>query len=369
MSFIVIVHLRIAMAMLLAGDIGGTKTILRLAEFFPPITLQTKSPPIHTRYEQTYPSQDFSSLEDIVKIFLAEVADQLNIAPSPAVACFGIAGPVVGSRSELTNLNWSLEARELEQILGIPKVSLMNDFSANGYGILGLTPSDLHTLQSAPTQPSAPIAVIGAGTGLGEAFVIPQDNCYHVFPGEGGHADFAPQGGLSYQLCRYIKAQEKIPHVSIERVVSGTGLLSIYKCFRDDYRFSPEAPELTAAFEQWEQSQREQKKVASPAALIAKRAISGDDILSQKTMQLFVQLYGAEAGNLALKLLPYGGLYITGGIAAKILPLMKSEGFLAAFLNKGRVSKLLKNVPVHVVLNPNVGLIGAVLYAAKLGSS
>ncbi|MEL6900110.1 MAG: glucokinase [Cyanobacteria bacterium J06606_4] len=357
------------MPMLLAGDIGGTKTILRLAEFSPPITLQTQSPPIHTLQEQTYPSQNFASLEDIVKTFFADVAASQSLTPSPVVACFGIAGPVVGSRSKLTNLKWSLDARELEQLLNIPKVSLINDFSANGYGILGLAQSDLHTLQSAPTQPNAPIAVIGAGTGLGEAFLIPQDGCYHVFPGEGGHADFAPQGSLSYQLCRYIKAQEQVSHVSIERVVSGTGLLSIYKCFRDDYRFAPETPALTEAFEQWENSRKNREKGESPAALIAKRAIAKDDVLSQQTMQLFVQLYGAEAGNLALKLLPYGGLYITGGIAAKILPLMESEGFLEAFLNKGRMSKLLKNIPVHIVLNPKVGLIGSVLYAAKLGSS
>ncbi|MEM9088369.1 MAG: glucokinase [Cyanobacteria bacterium P01_F01_bin.53] len=364
------------MPTLLAADVGGTKTILRLAEFLPPIKLQSKSPPIHMLYEQTYVSQDFPDLVPMVKIFFAEAQKHLGHLPSPRVACFGIAGPVVDNRSELTNLKWSLDAKVLEKKLDIPQVVLINDFAANGYGVLGLAESDLHTLQSTPAQGHAPIAIIGAGTGLGEAFLIPQSGCYHVFPGEGGHTDFAPQTDIAYQLCRYLQKRENISHVSIERIVSGIGLVSIYECFRDDYErfrqtygFEAEAPNLTAAFEAWDQAKKTGETVESPAALIAKHAMEEDDRLSQKTMQLFVQLYGAEAGNFALKLLPYGGLYITGGIAAKILPLIEKEGFLEAFLNKGRVSSLLKNIPVHIVLNPKVGLIGAVLYAAKLGST
>jgi len=357
------------MPTLLAGDIGGTKTILRLAECSSPIKLQDSSFPIDALYEQTYVSGQFPDLVPMVKAFLEEATTKLGIRPTPEVACFGIAGPVVDDRSELTNLKWSLDARAMEKALGIEHIALINDFAANGYGVLGLANSDLHTLQEAPARSSAPIAVIGAGTGLGESFLIPQDGCYQVFAGEGSHADFAPQEALSYQLCRYLKREENLSHVSIERVVSGMGLLSIYKCFRDDYRFAPEAPELAKAFEAWEGALKAGKAAQSPAALIGKYAIAGEDILSRKTMRLFVELYGAEAGNLALKILPYGGLYITGGIAAKILPLMEKEGFLKAFLNKGRVSTLLKNVPVHIVLNPKVGLIGAALHAAKLKSS
>ena len=353
--------------MLLAGDIGGTKTILRLAECSPPITLQPNASSPSVLYEQTYVSQQFSDLVPMVKTFLAEATGVLKARPTPAVACFGIAGPVIDGHSELTNLKWSLEAKVIEKALGIGTVSLINDFAANGYGVLGLAASDLHTLQSVPADAAAPIAVIGAGTGLGEAFLIPQDGYYQVFSGEGSHADFAPQEGLSYQLCCYLKREENLSHVSIERVVSGMGLLSIYKYLRDDYRFAPEAPELADAFDAWEAALKTDEPAVSPAALIAKYAIAQKDILCCKTMRLFVQLYGAEAGNLALKLLPYGGLYITGGIAAKILPLMEKEGFLEAFLNKGRVSTLLKNVPVHIVLNPKVGLIGAALYAAKIG--
>ncbi|MEO0771132.1 MAG: glucokinase [Cyanobacteria bacterium J06649_4] len=357
------------MPTLLAGDIGGTKTILRLAESPSPITLQVNTSCPHVLYEQTYVSQQFSDLVPMVTTFLEDAREKLGFNPTPEVACFGIAGPVVDGRSELTNLKWSLEATALEKTLGIETVSLINDFAANGYGVLGLADSDLHTLQAAPARASAPIAVIGAGTGLGEAFLIPQDGCYQVFPGEGSHADFAPQEEVSYQLCRYLKKTETLSHVSIERVVSGMGLLSIYKYFRDDCRFASEAPALAEAFEAWEQALEVGASAASPAALISQYAIAGEDELSCRTMRLFVQLYGAEAGNLALKLLPYGGLYITGGIAAKILPLMEKEGFLDAFLNKGRVSTLLKNVPVYIVLNPKVGLIGAALHAAKIGSS
>lgn len=357
------------MPTLLAGDVGGTKTILRLAEFSPPISLQMKSPPIDLIYEKTYPSQNFDGLVPMVKDFFREVESAIGDMPNPAVACFGIAGPVVDeSCSELTNLKWSLNAEVLEAELAIAKVALINDFAANGYGVLGLTADDIHTLQSAPVHPHAPIAVIGAGTGLGEAFLVPQDGCYHIFPGEGGHADFAPQDSLSYLLCQYLQQTENISHVSVERVVSGIGLLSIYKCLRDKEKFAPESPALTAAFEAWEQSLLAGAPVSSPAATIAEAAMAGNDPLCRRAMGLFVRLYGAEAGSFALKLLPYGGLYITGGIAAKILPLIEQEKFLAAFLNKGRVSSLLKSVPVHIVLNPKVGLIGAVLYAAKLGS-
>ncbi|MEO0708185.1 MAG: glucokinase [Cyanobacteria bacterium J06649_5] len=362
------------MPTLLAADVGGTKTILRLAAFSPPIKLQSKSPPIDVLYEQTYVSQDFPDLVPMVETFFVAAKETLETLPSPDVACFGIAGPVVNNRSELTNLKWSLDAKVLEEKLNIPRIELINDFAANGYGVLALADSDLHTLQSASSQARAPVAVIGAGTGLGEAFLVPQDGCYHVFSGEGSHADFAPQTDLAYQLCRYLQKRENISRVSIERVVSGMGIVSIYECFRDDYArfreiygFEPEASDITLALEAWQQASKTGQKAKSPAALIAKHAMEHDDTLCQKTMQLFVRLYGAEAGNFALKLLPYGGLYITGGIAAKILPLMEKEGFLDAFLSKGRVSSLLKDVPVHIVLNPKVGLMGAVLYAAKLG--
>ena len=195
-------HPQLTMPTLLAGDIGGTKTILRLAEYTPSITLQNNDSPPSVLYEQTYVSQQFSDLVPMVTSFLAEASTELKGTLTPKIACFGIAGPVTDGRSELTNLKWSLDVKEIEKALGIETVSLINDFAANGYGVLGLADSDLHTLQAAPISSSAPIAVIGAGTGLGEAFLIPQAGCYQVFPGEGSHADFAPQEDVSYRLCR-----------------------------------------------------------------------------------------------------------------------------------------------------------------------
>ncbi|MEO0458217.1 MAG: glucokinase [Cyanobacteria bacterium P01_A01_bin.114] len=356
------------MQTLLAGDIGGTKTILRLAEFAPAEPPTLNSPLVSTLYEQTYPSQAFSDLVPLVKTFFAEVNEQRGLATHPTVACFGIAGPVVCDQSELTNLRWSLDARRLERELAIATIELINDFAANGYGILGLSESDLFTVQAVPPQPDAPIAVIGAGTGLGEGFLIRQDGQYRVFASEGGHTDFAPQTERAFQLCHYLQKREQLPRISTERIVSGIGIVSIYQFLRDEIRLAAESAPMTAAFQTWEAASQTGEEVDSPAVCITQSAIAGSDMLAQQTMELFVQAYGAEAGDLALKLLPYGGLYVTGGIAAKILPLMKTGGFLDAFLNKGRVSPLLKQVPVHIVLNPKVGLIGAALHAAQLSS-
>ena len=356
------------MSILLAGDVGGTKTILRLVSFSPPVKLQSKSLPVDALYEQTYASSSFSGLDPMVDTFLTEASEELGEIPCPAVACFGIAGPVVEQHSELTNLKWLLDAQALEQTLNIPRVALLNDFEANGYGVLGLAKSDLKPLQEAESHPRHPIAVIGAGTGLGEGFLIPTDDCYQVFPGEGGHADLASQSPEVFGLCRYLQSREQLSHVSVERVVSGIGIVSIYQYLRDEVKLAPESEAVKAAFEAWERAKEMGREAMNPAAAISKQAMSQEDPLCERAVQLFVELYGAEAGNLALKLLPYGGLYITGGIAAKILPLMEKGDFLQAFLRKGRMRSLLNQVPIYVVLNPKVGLIGAALYAARLGS-
>lgn len=355
------------MAILLAGDVGGTKTILRLVSFSPPVKLQSKSLPVDALYEQTYTSRNFSGLEPIVETFMCEASAALGDVPFPIVACFGIAGPVVDQRSELTNLQWLLDAQALEQTLNISKVALLNDFEANGYGVLGLGETDLRVLQEAEPQLKSPIAVIGAGTGLGEGFLIPTDNCYQVFPGEGGHADIASQSAETFGLFRYLQEREQLSHISVERVVSGIGIVSIYQYLRDEVKFAEESVELKAAFENWERSREMGREATNPAAAISK-GVAQQDVLCEKALTIFVELYGAEAGNLALKLLPYGGLYITGGIAAKILPLMEKGDFLRAFLNKGRMQSLLTQIPIYVVLNHKVGLIGAALYAARLGS-
>ncbi|NET37640.1 MAG: glucokinase [Cyanothece sp. SIO1E1] len=352
------------MQTLLAGDIGGTKTILRLvkadtAQSAPILAVQ---PPL---YEEVYASQDFPDLVPIVQKFLQAAADRLGAMPTPKTACFGIAGPVIGNTSELTNLNWSLSATRLEQALAIAQVSLINDFAAIGYGILGLSEQDLVTLQPAPSQPQAPIAVIGAGTGLGEGFLIPQQDQYQVFASEGSHADFAPRSALEFQLLQFLLEHKGIDRVSVERVVSGMGIVSIYEFLRQ-YATTPASPDLAAAFETWQQATSQGSTQIDLAAIISQAALNHQDPLCEKAMQIFVAAYGAEAGNLALKILPYGGLYIAGGIAAKILPLMQQGDFIRAFSQKGRVSPLLAQIPIHVVLNPKVGLIGAALHAAQL---
>lgn len=347
------------MTLLIAGDIGGTKTILRLVE------APTREPLLHTLYEERYSSSDFPDLVPMVQQFLAAAAQQLGYTPTPHKACFAIAGPVVNDTAKLTNLIWFLDAKRLEQELGIAPITLINDFAAVGYGILGLDASDLHTLQPGKPQLSAPIAVIGAGTGLGEGFLIKQGDTYQVFGSEGGHADFAPRSELEFQLLRYLLDKHDIQRISAERVVSGQGIVAIYQFLRDRH-FASESPDVGQVVRTWEQEAGRSEKTVDPAAAIAVAALEKRDRLSEETMQMFVEAYGAEAGNLALKLLPYGGLYLAGGIAAKNLVLIQERSFLHAFTHKGRVSSLLESIPVHVVLNPRVGLIGAALYAARL---
>jgi glucokinase len=300
-----------------------------------------------------------------VQRFLSTAGQQLGIEPKPEKACFAIAGPVINDTSVLTNLNWFLEARRLEKELAIARIRLINDFAAVGYGILGLETTDLHTLQEVTPQPDAPIAVLGAGTGLGEGFLIQQPGGYQVFASEGGHTDFAPRTGLEFQLLQYLLEKYDIQRISVERVVSGQGIVAIYQFLRDR-QIAPESAEIGQVIRTWEQETGRSEKSVDPAATIAQAALEKRDRLSEQTLQMFVDAYGAEAGNLALKLLPYGGLYVAGGIAAKILPLIKEGQFLRAFGQKGRVSSLLERVPVHVILNPQVGLIGAAIGASRL---
>lgn len=348
------------MTLLLAGDIGGTKTILRLVE------VETVDGKIKLKslYENRYASAEFLDLVPLVRKFL--VAAELELASFPKLekACFAVAGPVANNTSRITNLPWLLSGERLQEELLIDHVSLINDFEAVGYGILGLEPSDIETLQVGEPQLDAPIAVIGAGTGLGQGFLIRQGDAYKIYPSEGGHADFAPRSELEFQLMRYLLEKHKINRVSVERVVSGQGIVSVYQFLRDRY-VCDESPEVADLIRTWERQMGISEKTVDPAAVIAKAALEGDR-LSEQAMQIFATAYGVEAGNLALKLLPYGGLYLAGGIAAKNLALMKSGIFLEALTDKGRVSPLVERVPVHIILNPNVGLIGAAICAARL---
>jgi glucokinase len=342
-----------SMTILLAGDIGGTKTILRLVD--------ATGDRLQTVHEHQYPSGDFPDLVPMVQQFLQEA----NHPTPPSNACFAIAGPVVDNTSKLTNLSWSLAGDRLQDELNLDHVLLINDFAAVGYGVLGLSEADVHTLQPGQPNASAPIAVIGAGTGLGQGFLVPDADDYRVFSSEGGHADFAPRSELEFQLLKYLLEKHQITRISAERVVSGQGITSIYQFLRDR-QMGTETPDIAEQIRTWEREIGQTEKSVDPAAVIAKAAADGRDRLCQKTMEIFASAYGAEAGNLALKLLPYGGLYIAGGIAAKNLSLMTSGVVMQAFSDKGRVSHLLDDIPVRVVLNPQVGLIGAALKASKL---
>ncbi len=341
------------MTLLLAGDIGGTKTILRLVKISDSSELETIS-------EETYQSGDFPDLVPMVQQFLVKAN-----SPTPQKACFAIAGPVVNNTAKLTNLAWFLDTERLAQELAIPLISLINDFAAVGYGIVGLGKQDILTLQVGKPKPEAPIGVIGAGTGLGQGFLIKQGNQYQVFPSEGGHADFAPRNELEFQLLKYLLDKHDIQRVSVERVVSGLGIVSIYQFLRDRKQ-ATESPEIAQIVRTWEQQAGQAEKTVDPGAAIGKAAVERCDRLSEQTLQIFIDAYGAEAGNLALKLLPYGGLYIAGGIAPKILSLIENSNFLLNFTQKGRMRPLLEEIPVHIILNQQVGLIGAALCAARL---
>lgn len=351
------------MTLLLAGDIGGTKTILRLTEAQSGGGVTNVN--VKPLYEKRYASGEFPDLAPIVQKFLQEAAQEVDHTPQPELACFAIAGPVVNNTSKVTNLGWDLAADRLGQDLAIPKVSLINDFAAVGYGILALDAADLHPLQAGKPQPHAPIAVLGAGTGLGEGFLIHDGQTYQVYSCEGGHTDFAPRSELEFQLSRYLLDRHNIQRISVERVVSGQGIVSIYQFLRDR-QYAAESSEIAQIVRQWEQETGRSEKTVDPAAAISQAALEKRDRLSQQTLQMFVEAYGAEAGNLALKLLPYGGLYVAGGIAAKILPLMQEGTFLQAFIEKGRMRNLMEQIPVSIVLNPQVGLLGAALAAYRM---
>lgn len=345
------------MTVLLTGDIGGTKTILR--------GVRTSDSSMQTLHEKRYSSHDFADLVPMVQQFLAEASAVVGEDVVPQKACFAIAGPVVNNTVKLTNLTWSLDAQRLEEQLNIPRISLINDFAAVGYGILGLGEKDLYTLQPGKPESTAPIAVIGAGTGLGQGFLVHQGDNYQVFGSEGGHSDFAPRAELDFQLLKYLLDKHGIQRVSVERVVSGQGIVAIYEFLRDR-QITPESPSIASVVKAWEQQAGRTEKTVDPAAAISTAAIEKRDRLSEQTMQIFIEAYGAEAGNLALKLLPYGGLYVAGGIAAKNLPLMQEGSFLRSFTSKGRMRSVLENVPVHIVLNEQVGLIGAAIAALRL---
>jgi glucokinase len=267
-------------------------------------------------------------------------------------ACFGVAGPVIGNRCRTTNLPWVVDGPELARRFKIPAVRLVNDLEATAHGLLCLRPDEFTVLnRGTPPAGKSAMVLIAAGTGLGEAMLYWNGHRYQPRPSEGGHADFAPNSDQEIELLRYLRGS--YVHVSYERVLSGPGLHAIYEFLRDTKKNEPT----------WV---AERIKMSDPAAVIAEIGLGGQAEICVQALDLFTSIYGAEAGNLALKALAFDGVYLGGGIAPKILPKLQEPGFLRAFTSKGRYQRLLSGIPVRVIMNPKTALIGAASAAASL---
>lgn len=325
--------------MILAGDIGGTKTTLALLS-------RNEDGSNAIQQEQTFGSADYLEFDDMLARFLPS-GIQLESA------CFGVAGPVIGQRCEPTNLPWRLDAAELKEALRTDKVRLLNDLEAMALGMLCLDEKDWVELNPNAKQQTGNRAVIAAGTGLGEAVLYWDGQRYHPIATEGGHCDFASQTTQQDQLANYLRKKYN-GHVSFERLVSGMGFGNIYD-FLVESRFAPPCPAVPeSAYPSVFGTDRN--------AIISRLGINGEDPVCIETIRLFVELYGAEAGNLALKSFATGGVFIGGGIGPKIRTAMESGRFIEAFKAKGRFSALLDTVSVKLSLNPRTPLMGAISY-------
>lgn len=332
----------------LSGDVGGTSTRVQLTDFKDPFCINT----IKIGH---YANSDYSSFSSIIDTFFVGTNFDLSTIES---ACFCVAGPIVNEVVHLTNLPWLIETSTIKKQLKIDKVSLINDFVAVGYGLDMLQPQDLFTLQTGKLHVGAPRAYIGAGTGLGVGFMtLQQPGIYNAYHTEGGHVDFAPTDDTQVKLLDYLR--KKYHRVSFERVLSGEGLIKIYHFMRDNRVYGEEEnPELRFLIDS--------DKDIDVAATISEYAMTHKDIIAMRALNLFLRIYGAAVGNLALTMLPFGGLYVVGGIAPKLLTQIKEGTFLEAYGDKGRMSCLIKDIPLHIVLNTDVGLQGATIFARNL---
>ncbi len=317
--------------MILAGDVGGTKVNL---SYF-----RTEGGRLVQSVSRSYPSQDYASLVEVI------AAMQRDAPETVTAAAFGIAGPVEEGRASLTNLPWQVDASDIARHLNLPAVRLLNDLEATAYGALHLSAEDVLVLQEGEPKPRAPIAVIAAGTGLGEGGLIWDGRRYRALPSEGGHADFAPRNTEEIELLRHFLA--KYDHVSCERLISGPGMVEIYEFCRE--RSAEEEPAWL----------RERFAAGDAAAEISRAGMERKDSICRHALDLFVSVYGAEAGNLALKLLARGGVYIGGGIGPKLRAKLQEGGFVSAFSDKGRFRGLLGKIPVKLILNQQTALLGA----------
>ncbi|HFE38402.1 MAG TPA: glucokinase [Gammaproteobacteria bacterium] len=326
---------------ILSADIGGTKIFLELTQHQKQACISVK--------KQKFSSASYASFEQILTEFLPPLH-------AVDIACFAVAGPIDSCQyrqtAKVTNLPWQLDNTLIQKTFNIPHIYFINDFQATAYAIPHLKNQDIEVLQQGGEKPSGIRAVIGAGTGLGEAILIHTSSAYEVIATEGGHQDFAATDDLEFQLFQHL--QQQYPHVSYERILSGAGLICIF--------------DFLANHSHAQQGQMVQDilQSADPAAAISHAANHLQYPIAEQSLHLFMKIYGAKAGNLALSCLPTAGLYISGGIAAKNLNFLKNSQFLTAFNAKGRMQPLLAKIPVSIITNQEAGLIGATHYAKSL---
>ena len=317
--------------MILAGDIGGTNA--RLALF------DVQNGQFNLVSATIFPSRRYSSLDKIVGEFVQTAGVR------PLQACFGVAGPVTNGRVETSNLPWTIESKRLAQELSLENTTLINDLEATGWGIAALSPTDLVSLNHVTGKGEGNQAIIAAGTGLGQGGLYWDGSRHHVFATEGGHCDFAPLNDLQVELFRYLHA--RYGHVSYERILSGPGLVNVFEFLRDTGK--GKVPDWLA----------EQMLKMDPAAAVSEAAMEGKCTMCAQALDIFVSVLGAEAGNLALKLKATGGVFLAGGIAPKILARIATPIFLQAFLGKGRMQHLMEIMPIKVITNDKLALLGA----------
>jgi len=329
---------------ILAGDIGGTKTLLQLADLADGSTCDVI-------FEKRYISAEWNHLTPMVQDFLQAAAQETSAQAS--AACFGIAGPVNGRNARTTNLPWQLNADDMQRDLNIDKIRFINDFQAVGYGIEALSEDDIVVLNQGNEVTHATRVILGAGTGLGQCLLAWQGEHYEVIASEGGHVDFSPTDAEQIALLKHI--QKQFSRCTWERVVSGTGINNIHSYMLAAYP-GEESIELKQA-----------RSIGDPSAAISIAAANGSDQLARRSMDLFCKLYGAQAGNLGLAGLAVGGIYVAGGVAPRIIDMLKNGLFMAGFMNKEeRMQRLLSNMPVRVVVNAKVGLMGSAVAASRL---
>jgi glucokinase len=321
----------------LAGDVGGTKTALALVEVSATALTVTRS--------RLYRSGEFAAFEEILEHFLT------HEGRVPMVAGFGVAGPVIAGTAKITKLPWTIDERRIASATGIPRVRVLNDFVAAVLGISYLKRRHLLALTAVAPEPRGPIALIGAGTGLGQAALVWARDRYEPLPSEGGHADFGARDDTEDRLVAFLRRQ--FGRVTRDRVLSGGGLAHLYDFLRED-GFARESPAVARAFASQDR-----------AAVISRLALAHRDRLCQEALRLFLSLYGSEAGNLALQYRATGGLFVGGGIAARILPAFQRPDFLRSLLRKPPMEDLLSRIPVHVVREPRLGLFGAAAAAYR----